>query len=414
MRISICFALAVGAGAAVLPDCSGSQAPMGAPGTMPQSATIVPAGKILDHVQTAASYKVLYNFGKPQHDAAIPTAGLIEVKGTLYGTTTRGGAYGGGTVFSVSTAGKEEVIYNFGGGSDGYDCMASLIDVEGTLYGTTAGGGKYGGGTVFSITTTGTKHILHNFGTAIGTDGSDPEASLIYVNGTLYGTTAAGGGPHGKLGGGTVFSISTTGTERVLYRFRGRFNGIIPMGGLIDVNNTLYGTTSLGGAYHQGTVFSVTMAGQEHLLYSFRGNTDGSDPEASLIDVNGVLYGTAVGGGKNYHGTVFSITTAGNLDVLHRFDGSPDGANPFASLIDVKGVLYGTTEQGGTYPYSYPHYGTVFSTSTTGRERVVHSFGSGSDGNYPAASLIDVRGTLYGTTENGGRYNAGTVFELRP
>ncbi len=78
--------------------------------------------------------------------------------------------------------------------------MASLIDVEGTLYGTTAGGGKYGGGTVFSITTTGTKHILHNFGTAIGTDGSDPEASLIYVNGTLYGTTAAGGGPHGKLG----------------------------------------------------------------------------------------------------------------------------------------------------------------------------------------------------------------------
>ncbi len=186
------------------------------------------------------------------------------------------------------------------------------------------------------------------------------------------------------------------------------------MGGLIDVNNTLYGTTSLGGAYHQGTVFSVTMAGQEHLLYSFRGNTDGSDPEASLIDVNGVLYGTAVGGGKNYHGTVFSITTAGNLDVLHKFDGSPDGANPFASLIDVKGVLYGTTEQGGTYPYSYPHYGTVFSTSTTGRERVVHSFGSGSDGNYPAASLIDVRGTLYGTTENGGRYNAGTVFELRP
>jgi len=60
--------------------------------------------------------------------------------------------------------------------------------------------------------------------------------------------------------------------------------------------------------------------------------------------------------------------------------------------------LYGTTEFGGTYDN-----GTVFSVNpNTGAETVLHSFGSGADGEYPIASLIDVKGTLYGTTEEGG------------
>lgn len=58
--------------------------------------------------------------------------------------------------------------------------------------------------------------------------------------------------------------------------------------------------------------------------------------------------------------------------------------------------------------------GTVFSISRSGTEKVLHSFGSGSDGKPPTAGLIDVNGTLYGTTFVGGTHGKGTVFALTP
>jgi len=74
------------------------------------------------------------------------------VKGKLYGTTSLGGAYGKGTVFSMSLGGKETVLHSFGHGSDGETPLAGLIDAKDTLYGTTSAGGKYGDGTVFALT----------------------------------------------------------------------------------------------------------------------------------------------------------------------------------------------------------------------------------------------------------------------
>jgi uncharacterized repeat protein (TIGR03803 family) len=46
--------------------------------------------------------------------------------------------------------------------------------------------------------------------------------------------------------------------------------------------------------------------------------------------------------------------------------------------------------------------------------RLLYSFGHGSDGQHPEASLIDVNGTLYGTTFKGGTHGDGTVFTLKP
>jgi uncharacterized repeat protein (TIGR03803 family) len=66
---------------------------------------------------------------------------LVNVKGTLYGTTFYGGSSGGGTVFAVATAGKESILHSFKGGKDGSNPVAGLIDVKGTLYGTTSTGG---------------------------------------------------------------------------------------------------------------------------------------------------------------------------------------------------------------------------------------------------------------------------------
>jgi uncharacterized repeat protein (TIGR03803 family) len=140
----------------------------------------------------------------------------------LYGTTYSGGTTGNGTVFSITGTGKETVLYSFGGGADGANPEAGLIKVGDTLYGTTAHGGGstsrcYGStegcGTVFSITTSGAEKVLHGFGG--GSDGFFPEAGVINVNGTLYGTTYYGGVRCGGLGCGTVFALPLSQRSRI-------------------------------------------------------------------------------------------------------------------------------------------------------------------------------------------------------
>lgn len=353
--------------------------------------------------------------------------GLIDVNGVLYGTTAYGGNFRSkaGTVFSITTSGTEHVLHSFGrirkGKRDGKVPVASLIDVGGVFYGTTVNGGAYDDGTVFSITASGRERVLHNFDySGSDSDGARPFASLISVNSTLYGTTVDGGTPYFTDGGGTVFSISTNGNETVLHRFMGgKTDGANPTASLIDVKGTLYGTTSDGGTYGKGTVFSITTSGTDQVLHSFGDAGDGANP-ASLIEVKGTLYGTTSEGGRYggcatfvsqqlFCGTVFSVTPSGAEKVLHDFGGASDGKNPTRGLINVKGTLYGTTDNGGTYGF-----GTVFSISTSGTEQVLHSFGSGPDGAYPRARLIDVNGTLYGTTTGGGTHGNGTVYALTP
>lgn len=140
-------------------------------------------------------------------------------------------------------------------------------------------------------------------------------AGLLQVNGMLYGTTQYGGS--GLLCGegdgcGSVFSINpVTGAETILHFFKddGK-DGRNPMGGLIEVNGKLYGTTEKGGANGLGTVFSLDLStGKERVIYSFCGQqncSDGSYPFDSLIEVGGTLYGTAGGGGISA-GAVFSL-----------------------------------------------------------------------------------------------------------
>jgi uncharacterized repeat protein (TIGR03803 family) len=142
------------------------------------------------------------------------------VGGMLYGTTAQGGTgacilnrttVGCGTIFSVTPAGVETVVYSFKGGSDGFNPEAPLINVGGTLYGTTAQGGPNCGvngcGTLFSFTPAGAKMVVYAF--RGGNDGSDPHGALIYLGRRLYGTTVEGGGSNycGAAGCGTVYSV---------------------------------------------------------------------------------------------------------------------------------------------------------------------------------------------------------------
>jgi len=210
-------------------------------------------------------------------------------------------------VFSVTLAGQEAVLHTFAGrGSDGASPQAELIDVGGVLYGTTSTGGiNYNGGTVFGITLTGAEKALYSF--QGGADGALPVSSLIDVKGMLYGTTFSGGGHDA----GTVYRISTKGAEKVLYGFAGGSDGDGPASDLTDMNGVLYGTTEGGGNAHaDGTVFKVSTSGRERVLYRF-GTTqnDGVRPSSLFTNVNGTLYGTtAYGGGPHSYGTVFALT----------------------------------------------------------------------------------------------------------
>jgi uncharacterized repeat protein (TIGR03803 family) len=128
----------------------------------------------------------------------------------------------------------------------------------------------------------------------------------------LYGTTFRGGtNSCGSIYGpcGTVFSITLGRAEKVLHNFAGPpSDGAGPQSGLNNVGGTLYGTTSAGGAYGYGTVFSITLSGHETVLYSFKGGQDGANPRSGLSYVNGTFYGTTTFGGSHNLGTVFSIT----------------------------------------------------------------------------------------------------------
>jgi uncharacterized repeat protein (TIGR03803 family) len=368
-----------------------------------------------------AQETVLHSFGVAQ-DGVQPFANLIEVKGLLYGTTAAGGQHGAGTVFALTDTGRERVIYSFCGQencADGEDPLAGLVDVKGTLYGTTFSGGTYGAGSVFALDPkSGNEQVLHAFGS--GTDAAYPGAGLIAVNGTLYGATRKGG----TSGKGAVFSLDPgTGTEQVVYSFCGLQNcadGQFPVANLINVNGTLYGTTQRGGVKGGGTVFAVDPnTGAEQVVYSFCGQphcADGEYPLAGLVGQNGMLYGTTFGGGAiGYFGTVFALDPGtGTEQVIHSFCSKlncTDGEFPYAGLIDVNGLLYGTTGYGGAN-----NGGSVFTLDpSSGKQAVIYSFCNVSncpDGAAPGTGLIDVKGTLYGTTQWGGTNGYGTVFAI--
>jgi uncharacterized repeat protein (TIGR03803 family) len=302
---------------------------------------------------TVGAKRVLHRFGSGSYanDGVNPVGYLTVVKSLLYGATIVGGKCGSGSVYSISTTGTETLLHSFCG-SDGIQPLTGLVSVNGTLYGTTQYGPSGSNwGTVYSVTTSGAFKTLHTF---IGApDGAEPAAPLLNVKGTLYGTTAYGGSDNN----GTVYTIDTTGKETVLYNFQGGSDGALPFSNLIDVKGTLYGTTLQGGGNHVGcypsntgcgTVYRISTTGHEKVLYSFGGANGASPMWAGLLELNGSLYGTASSGGSDGLGVVFSLSPSGSEQVLHNFAGGSDGAKPFSGLIDLNGTLYGTTLEGGS------------------------------------------------------------------
>ena len=299
---------------------------------------------------------VLLNFDGVA-DGSEPMGALVQgPDGNFYGTTAVGGAFHFGTVYKVTPDGVETVLWNFGAtAGDGQNPEAGLLlATDGNFYGTTLNGGSAGYGTVFKITPAGAETVLWNFWTVVG-DANNPRAPLIQASdGNFYGTSSHGG----AADWGTIFEITPAGAESVLWSFipstdAATTDGIAPVAPLLQASDgTFYGTT-----YDDSAIFKYNAADfpVEHVLWRFQGTNDGggtgegTGPESGLImGADGNFYGTTASGGTTLGGTAYRLTPTGIETVLWNFGVGADGQNVQASLIEYgNGTFYGTTTTGG-------------------------------------------------------------------
>jgi uncharacterized repeat protein (TIGR03803 family) len=365
----------------------------------------------------AQTFRIAHSFAGS--DGANPLSSLTVAGSSLYGTTSAGGTSGNGVVFEINSSGAFAVLYSFKGGtSDGANPRGSLvIDKAGNLYGTTTAGGAYGAGTVFAVTTKGTEKVLHSFKGAPGA--ATPEAGLVWHAGRLYGTTTAGG----ANGNGTVFEVSPAPkkgapwTSEVIYSFRTGTDGATPVAGVTFAAGKLYGTTSAGGTSGYGTIFELTPSASgwtENILYSFQNGDDGGVPYAGLIgDKVGNFYGGATSGGTGGGGTIFELSPGSSgwtFTVLYNIPGwSISG--PFGNLfMDANGNLWGTTHCDGS-----PGFGTVYELTPASpywTYTSLYVFTGSTDGNFVYSSPVFQDGSLWGTAQDGGADSEGIVFKI--
>ncbi len=413
--------LGICATVALLGGCAASHSTIGIP---------VTAGPAVDRTGSAQSHeRVLYSFTGGNDGGNAATGLVFDGPGNLYGTTVIGGSYTCGTVFKLkpqpTPPWQEAVLYNFSCYGDGKNPHGGVsFDPQGRLDGTTVAGGSGGYctgdgcGVVFQMKAT-TETVLHSF--AGGSDGFGPGGGVVFdAAGTLYGTTPDGG----IDSQGTVYQVSRNGRqwhETVIHAFTGgKDGGVGSLGSLLlDASGNLLGVTEIGGAHGAGTVFSLSPSSKKlTTLYAFKGTPDAGSPYGGLIaDASGNLYGTTYYGGANGLGSVYELVRnakGGYRErVLYSFRGGSDGSSSTSTLLLAgTGNLYGTTSAGG----GTCDCGTIFKVNAkSGKETVLHSFGTGTDGAYSYYGLTaDTSGNLFGTTVAGGHFNQGTVFEFTP
>jgi len=350
-------------------------------------------------ITPSGTFTIVYSFCSQTNcaDGADPIAGLVLASdGNFYGATT-------GTVFKITPGGVLTTLYTLQG-SDGDNPRAPLLQAsDGNFYGTTSEGGTSGYGTIFKIAANGTFTTLHSFN---GADGAAANALIQASDGNLYGTTSAGGGG----GAGTIFKITTGGMLTTLYTFcsqPGCTDGGSPGGGPFPVelvqasDGNFYGTTYSNGAHGGGTVFKFAPGGVLTTLYSFCAEancTDGQSPVGLLQASDGNFYGVTVFGGDIYNptlacasggcGTIFKITPQGTLTTLYTFDG-PNAGQANGLMQATNGNFYGTTNDGGA-----DNLGTVFSLALMASASVSPSsliFGNQSDGTTSAPQPVTLR-----------------------
>ncbi len=296
---------------------------------------------------------VIYNLGAPNTENC--QSGMTQgTDGNFYGFAYTN-CTGDGYVFKLTPSGTLTVLHTFTG-SDGSGPEPPLVQyTDGNFYGVTLMGGANGYGTVFKMTPSGKLTTLYSF------PPSNPyptEGLTIGNDGNFYSTTGAPSTYGNNFG--TVFKMTPAGVLTVLYTFTGEPDGASPEAGVIlGKDGNFYGTTEYGGIsdgyFGSGTIFKVTPSGKETILYKFSGSDYSVHPMARLLQAtDGNFYGVNSGcnefGCGNVNTDIFKMTPTGTLTVVEEFplNNWSNGQYPYWGLTqDTNGTIYGLTQQGG-------------------------------------------------------------------
>jgi uncharacterized repeat protein (TIGR03803 family) len=334
-------------------------------------------------------------------------------------------------------AGKVTTLYSFTGGADGKRPEAGLTYLAGALYGTTYYGGTSGDGTIFKLDpATGAETALYSFNTS--NNGPGNPSALLSARG------------HALFGSVDNVDINYDEYSYAFFKFDVANSQLISIDAitgpsmlpLSDVPPNI--TLTRAGLYANdmnGTGGILKLSPKNGSIinnYQFINQNDGQLPSSPLIEKDGLLYGTTIFGGPEDYGVFFKLNpTTGAITVIHDFGPAPDGYYPIGPIAYAHGTFYGATSAGNVVYALNPSTGaeTIYSTSETISSVAYKSgnlFLTGSasidklnlqtgtvtaqyklDG-MPAPGLVEVGGSFYGTTENGGSHGAGSVFKLTP
>lgn len=390
------------------------------------------------------SEQILHTFSQRPNGSQSQAGLIADAAGNLYGTTSRGGAYG--VVFRLSRNAQgqwvESVLHNFTGGNTGPDGMTPAggvtLDSAGNLYGATSGGGTYGCGTVYKLApVTGgpwKETILHSFG-CYPNDGKNPNGGVIFdASGNIYGVTDFGGSGgcgdgYTVYGCGAIYELSPSSgvyVETILYSFNtANANEANPAGPLtFDKSGNLYGTAASGGSgqdclyYGCGTVFTLTRGTNgwiESDIYEFAGTTDGDTPVSGItFDGAGNIY-AATEGYWTYGSVIELSPNAGSWSETTLYLGDPNYASFYGgAVLDPSGNVYVTSAYSITCGSTCGQIIELSPGASGWTASTLYSFTGAKDGEVPEATLLrDSAGNLY-TTTSAGAYGGGSIFKLAP
>jgi len=230
---------------------------------------------------------------------------------------------------------------------------------------------------------------------------------------------------HGTLYTGPVSISTTTTLSAIAFKTGYIDSGVSIAGYTINLPPVTPTFSPAAGTYASAQSVTITSASGATIRYT----TDGSTP----TETNGTIYSgpvsitkttilKAIAYKSGYPDTsvasgIYTITSspAAILNVIYNFTSSGNGGfYPYAGLVQgTDGNLYGTANEGGS-----SNAGTVFKITPTGSLTALTSF-TGSNGGYPFAGLVQsTDGNFYGTTNtplfNPSLTYPGTAFKITP
>lgn len=377
--------------------------------------------RIYEFDMTNHSISTLHSFNS--NDGQYPLGGLTLDGNSLVGICRQGGANNFGTIIEYDLSSSMfSKRYDMVDSISGFGAEASLVKASnGLFYATALLGGANNDGVIFEYNsnTFTVRKVLDLDSASLG---RRPNGNILQANdGHLYVLCREGGIEND----GTIIKIDLVNdTVSKIHDFT-LLDGQFPRGSLIQAKDGfLYGLTREGGLADLGTTFRFSIKDNRlEKITDANWYNEGYAPNSQLVQGNdGWLYGQTFNGGFHQVGTIFRINpykemkpTSLQFEVyphefqkIHDFD-TINGSNGYGSLVHIKGNrLMGSTPLGGIhqggilYVYDYVNHSY----------QKVYDFNENNLGKIPNGDLCyATNGKVYGTLEQGGSLNKGSIFE---